>query len=173
MNPVRRIVVAQDKTNRSYVVKDRAAQDVDHFITGVAEAVSINLWSTEDSPARLHQNADPTEAGLPFLPAKHGTVFRICDIPPDSLFMHRLDDIELNGEKVTAEQRALQHPLMHKVDAVVYSIVLTGEVTLIVDTGRTIVAAGDVVVDCGSHHAWSNHTDAVCRIAFVLVDGER
>lgn len=170
---VRRVVIAQDNANRSYIVKDQSAQDVDHFITGVTEAVSINLWATDGKPAKLNTTTDPTEAGVPFVPAKHGTVFRICDIPPDSLYMHRLDEIALNGEEVTTEQRALQHPLMHKVDALVYSVVLAGEVTLVADTNKTIVNAGDVVVDCGSHHAWSNHTDTVCRMAFVLIDGER
>jgi hypothetical protein len=31
--------------------------------------------------------------------------------------------------------------------------------------------AGDVLVQCGTNHAWSNRSGAPCVIAFVLIDG--
>ena len=31
--------------------------------------------------------------------------------------------------------------------------------------------AGDVVVQRGTDHAWANRSDAVTKVAFVLVDG--
>ncbi|QLH42066.1 MAG: hypothetical protein HWD59_04600 [Coxiellaceae bacterium] len=63
--------------------------------------------------------------------------------------------------------------MMHQVDALSYAIVLFGEITLIADNNQTVLKAGDVVVDLGSHHAWSNHTDTICRMAFVLIDAKR
>ncbi len=32
--------------------------------------------------------------------------------------------------------------------------------------------AGDVVVQRGTDHAWANRSDAVTKVAFILVDGE-
>src|SRR5207244_1593652 len=103
------------KDNQSYIFEDAYPDNVDHFITGLEEAVSINLWATAETPAILGKPCDPTKSGLPFLPSEHGTVFRICDIPPDSSWLHRLDDILLNNKKISAKQKKMKHPLMHKV----------------------------------------------------------
>ncbi len=39
-------------------------------------------------------------------------------------------------------------------------------------TADVTLRAGDVVVQCGTNHAWSNRSDAPCVVAFVLIDGE-
>jgi hypothetical protein len=170
MKPVRRVVIAQDKENQSDIIEDSNAKDIDYFITGVKEAVSINLWATSKMPPTLEDVSDSTQSELPFLPSKNGTLLRICDIPPDSLYINRLDEILLNNQKISAEQKVLKHPLMHKVDCLIYAVVLDGEVTLILDKTQTILKAGDIIIDYGSHHAWSNHTNHVCRMLFVLLD---
>lgn len=173
MKQVRRVIIAQDKKDQSYVIEDDYAKDIQHFITGVEGAVSINLWATNDILPNLNDSSDLTKAGIPFLPSKNGTVFRICDIPPDSSYINRLDEILLNNEKISEEKKALKHPLMHKVEALSYAVVLEGEITLILDNNQTKLKAGDVIVDCGSHHAWSNQTNSVCRMVFVLIDATR
>lgn len=173
MKPVRRVVIAQNKENQSDIMEDSRAKDIDHFITGVKEAVSINLWATNKTPPTLEDISDPVKSGLSLLPSKNGTVLRICDIPPDSLYINRLDEILLNNQKISAEQKMLKHPLMHKVDCLIYAIVLEGEVTLILDKTQTKLKAGDVVIDYGSNHAWSNQTNSVCRMIFVLLDAIR
>jgi hypothetical protein len=33
--------------------------------------------------------------------------------------------------------------------------------------------AGDILIQRGTNHAWANRSDAVARIAFILVDGRR
>ena len=43
---------------------------------------------------------------------------------------------------------------------------------LILDHSEVTLHAGDVVVQRGTDHAWANRTDAVCRVAFILVGGE-
>ncbi len=35
-----------------------------------------------------------------------------------------------------------------------------------------LLKAGDVLVQCGTNHAWSNRSNAPCMVAFVLIDGE-
>lgn len=173
MKPVRRVVIAQNKDNQSDIVEDSHAKDIDHFITGVKGAVSINLWATSKTPPTLQDTSDLTKSRLPFLPSKNGTMFRICDIPPDSLYINRLDEILLNNQKISAEQKILKHPLMHQVDCLTYAVVLEGEVTLILDKTQTKLKAGDAIIDYGSNHAWSNHTNHVCRMIFILLDAIR
>jgi uncharacterized cupin superfamily protein len=47
--------------------------------------------------------------------------------------------------------------------------VLEGEITLLVDDGEATLKAGDVAVQRATSHAWSNRTDRVARVAFVLI----
>jgi quercetin dioxygenase-like cupin family protein len=65
------------------------------------------------------------------------------------------------------------HPLMHRTDTVDYGIVLSGEIYLVLDKQETLLKAGDVVVQRGTNHAWSNRSDKPCRMAFILVDGKQ
>ncbi len=172
IKPIRRVLVGQNKNKRSMIFEDQPAKDVDPYITGIEGAVSINLWATHESPIDLKNISDPTESGLPFLPPKRGTLFRICDIVPDDTYIHCLDEILLNGEKITTEQKAAKHPLMHQVDVLSYAIVLEGEVILILDDEETLLKAGDTVIDFGSHHAWSNRSNKICRMVFILIDAK-
>ena len=59
---------------------------------------------------------------------------------------------------------------MHRTESVDFGIVLAGECWLILDEGETHLQAGDVVVQRGTVHAWSNRSQAPCRMAFILVD---
>jgi hypothetical protein len=40
------------------------------------------------------------------------------------------------------------------------------------DVGETKMGPGDVLIQRGTNHAWSNRSDAPCRIAFILIDAE-
>jgi uncharacterized cupin superfamily protein len=62
---------------------------------------------------------------------------------------------------------------MHITDTVDYAIVLFGEIYAVLEDGETLMRAGDVLVQRGTNHAWSNRSGAVCRIAFILIDGQR
>ena len=65
-----------------------------------------------------------------------------------------------------------RHPGFHKTSSVDYAIVLSGEIYAMMDEGEVLLRAGDVLVQRGTHHAWSNRTDAPARLAFVLIDAE-
>lgn len=60
---------------------------------------------------------------------------------------------------------------MHRTETIDYGIVLEGEIVLIMDEGETTVRAGDIVIQRGTNHGWSNRSDRNCRIAFILIDG--
>ena len=61
---------------------------------------------------------------------------------------------------------------MHRTDTVDYAVVVHGELTLILDEEETTVRAGDIVIQRGTNHAWANRSTDVCRVAFILIDGE-
>ena len=51
------------------------------------------------------------------------------------------------------------------------SVVLDGEITLVLDDQDIVLKTGDVVVQRGNNHSWSNRSDKVCRMLYVLIDG--
>jgi len=60
----------------------------------------------------------------------------------------------------------------HKTNSVDYAVVLSGEIYALMDKGEVLLRAGDVLVQRGTNHAWSNRTDEPAYLAFVLVDAE-
>jgi mannose-6-phosphate isomerase-like protein (cupin superfamily) len=64
-----------------------------------------------------------------------------------------------------------RHPFMHKTNTVDYAIVIEGEIDMLMDETSVHLKQGDVLIQRGTNHAWSNRGSDVCRIAFVLIDG--
>ena len=48
---------------------------------------------------------------------------------------------------------------------------LDGHGLQVLDDSEVTLRAGDVVVQRGTDHAWANRSDAVTKVAFILVDG--
>jgi len=66
-----------------------------------------------------------------------------------------------------------QHPGAHATDTVDCAIVLSGEIYSVIDESETLLKAGDILIQCGTNHGWSNRSNDFARIAFVLIDGKR
>jgi quercetin dioxygenase-like cupin family protein len=60
---------------------------------------------------------------------------------------------------------------MHITETVDYAIVLFGQMTAILEKEETILNAGDVLIQRGTNHAWTNRSGKAARIAFILIDG--
>jgi quercetin dioxygenase-like cupin family protein len=78
----------------------------------------------------------------------------------------------LGNERAATFGKGGRHPLMHRTETIDYALVLSGEITMVLDDEDVLLKAGDVVVQCGTNHAWSNRSNAPCVVAFVLIDGE-
>jgi len=61
---------------------------------------------------------------------------------------------------------------MHRTETVDYAVVLSGEITMLLDHSEVELKAGDIVVQVGTNHAWSNRSGKPCRMLFVLIDGK-
>ncbi|MFD2967254.1 cupin domain-containing protein [Sphingobacterium bambusae] len=150
---VPRVVVTGNKGNRSFIANDSLAQDVkEHF----KDLVISDIWATDSMPVAIGQRAETLNTGFPQVP-KNGSYVRYVTIPPDR-------DL---GLEVPAGQK---HPLMHQTDTLDYIIILSGELYLILDEEETLLKPGDIVVQTGTNHAWSNRSDHPCVQLAILLD---
>ena len=76
-----------------------------------------------------------------------------------------------NASGSTFEKKG-RHPLMHRTETIDYAIILSGEITMLLDDTEVLLKAGDILIQCGTDHAWTNRSNAPCTVAFILIDGE-
>jgi hypothetical protein len=43
---------------------------------------------------------------------------------------------------------------------------------MLLDDTEVELRAGDILVQCGTNHAWVNRSKEPCTVAFILIDGE-
>jgi hypothetical protein len=89
-------------------------------------------------------------------PPASGSVFRIVEFPPD----REWDD----GTGVRSR-------MFHSTASLDYALVLSGSIWSVLDADERELTAGDVLIQRGTNHLWSNRSDEPCRIAFVLIGG--
>jgi quercetin dioxygenase-like cupin family protein len=58
---------------------------------------------------------------------------------------------------------------MHATDTIDYLVVLSGNVTLVLEEGEAALGPGDFVVDRGVLHGWRNDHDGPCKAAVVNI----
>ncbi len=173
--PTRRIVTGHDAEGRSVFIADGDATNVNVSDKGSGTAVT-ELWSTEATPASNAGNEDAGNVSFRLEPTPGGTRFRVVEYPPDSIRFGPGDDAgraarESRGGADVATDTA-RHPGMHRTASIDYAIVLSGEIYALMDEGETLMRPGDILVQRGTSHAWSNRTDTPARVAFVLVGAE-
>jgi quercetin dioxygenase-like cupin family protein len=71
-----------------------------------------------------------------------------------------------------AHDSASAQPGIHKTYTVDCIILLSGQVSLILDDGAIEIEPMDVVTQQGTNHAWVNHGDEPAVLAGVLIDAE-
>jgi hypothetical protein len=133
------------------------------------------LWETGATPASNAGDDDPTAGGVQRLPPpKNGSKFRMVEYPPDSQRVAALHGAshDAKSEGYVRDLANKRHPGFHKTATVDYAIVLSGEIYALMDEGEVLLKAGDVLIQRGTNHAWSNRTEQPCSIAFVLIDAE-
>lgn len=175
---IRRVVTGHDENGKSIVVSDSFAAAVR---TSPARPghYSTEIWRTCGAPAPVGNEPDPTTEPRQLKPPKHGTVIRVSEIPPESEAVRNFDAgaaktiFESMGQvDASTFREGGRHPLMHRTETIDYGIVLSGELTLILDDSEVQLKAGDMVIQRGTNHSWSNRSDKSCIIAFILVDGQ-
>ena len=174
--PTRRIVTGFDAAGRSCITEDGVSPAM-QFMPGREGYRNNNIWRTLGSPAPIAA-ADSVQEHRGVLPPPSGTVLRVIDIPPghpDPAEARRQTAAVFAAMFPDAHHEAghVRHPGMHTTDTIDYAILLQGELVAILEEGETLMRAGDILIQRGTHHAWANRSQDIARIAFILIDGER
>jgi len=175
---VRRVVTGHDEKGRAVIASDGVTPVVNY--SPLRPGYSSNeVWVTYATPAIIDQKGEPTDRPRSIEPPRQGTVCRVIEFGPEASWIgavaaQRAKAVfgSLGSPEASTGTEKPPHPLMHRTKTVDYGIVLSGEIYLVVDDGETLLKPGDVVVQLGTNHAWSNRSDKPCRMAFILIDGQ-
>jgi quercetin dioxygenase-like cupin family protein len=172
---IRRVVTGHDENGVATVIMDGEASCILQRPNRPGVTLT-NLWQSTRSPADMERHDDPVTGPLILHPPQNGSVFRIVQFDPED--PEQL--ATLDGKAAFAEMGAganivegARHPFMHRTDSLDYAVVLTGEIYMMMDEDEYLLKAGDVVIQQGTNHAWSNRGSEPCQIAFILIDAEQ
>lgn len=176
---VRRVVTGHDKHGKAVVISDGLAPTVRTNPLRPGH-VSVDLWKTMSSPVMLTSGEpDPTLGPKQIHPPAQGTIIRISEIAPETEAIRNLDSEKarevfkaMGNEGASTFGRGGRHPFMHRTETIDYAVVLAGEIVMLLDDQDVHLKAGDVVIQRGTNHAWSNRSNQPCRMLYVLIDGE-
>lgn len=175
---IRRVVTGHDDAGKAIILSDGYATAV-KTVPLWPGLVSTDIWKTNASPIVIGKaEPDPTLGPRSLHPAPQGTIFRISIVPPETDEILKLDANKAkevfkgvgNANASTLEHGA-RHPLMHRTETVDYAVVLEGEITLLLDDTEAHLKTGDVVIQRGTNHAWSNRSGKPVRMLYILMDG--
>jgi naringenin degradation protein FdeH len=162
----RRIVTGHDAEGKSMVLIDGPA-------TGAGA-----YWFTDGAPADNSKSDDAAQLVRKLEPPLGGSIFRFAMIPPENPNMTAAER-ERTTAQLFAQMDAAhcrtdtkRHPAMHKTRTIDYVVLLSGEVTMLLDKGEVDLKPFDVVVQRGTSHAWVNKGQEPALIAAVLVDAQ-
>jgi quercetin dioxygenase-like cupin family protein len=141
---IRRIVTGHDASGKAVVAIDGPATNTKHPDESV---VSTLMWVTDQAPSDVFAEGDAGERKLGTAPPPGGTRFAVLDFLPGN---------SLHGQ--------------HRSDTIDYVICTKGAIDMLLDDQVVHMEAGDIMIQRGTNHAWSNRGTEPAQIAVVLVD---
>ena len=169
---VRRVVTKLDSAGKAVVMFDNQVP----LVAGRSPNGTAEMWVTTKSPAQLSFVDDLAHTKIGIQPPRNGTVFKIIDFPPISAEIEKRPPDMLqkivDAENTPRKGHPPTHPYMHRTRSVDYAIILSGEIEMMLDDQTLKLKTGDVVVQQATNHAWINRSNAVARVAFVLLESE-
>ena len=139
---VRRVVTGHDKNGKARVIIDELS---DNVISRRAGQQSTVIWATDQTPPNLEALND-LSPDVKSTTVANGTVFRVSRFEPGVA------------------------PRNHRTTSMDYAVVLSGQIDMELDDGEVVnLRAGDVLVQRGTVHNWTNPGTEPCIIAFVLM----
>lgn len=139
---VRRVVTAHDADGKAVVRSDETMTNIKQLRSGNFNSLQ---WMTDESPADLSRNEDPSLRDIDIEPPESGSIFRLLELVP--------------GKKA----------YMHRTETIDYAIVLSGECDMLLDDSEVHLEAGDVLIQRATWHGWANRSNKPCQIAFILL----
>ena len=143
----RRVVTGNNAAGKSYLLSDIDIAE--------AELGNFNFWRT--SPG----GGPDITAPVPFFPPPDESIFRIFRLPPadPEMTVAQLSAIAegffAGVGSPDAKVDTSRHPLMHTTPTTDYIVLLSGEVSLLLDEGEPVpLKPFDAVVQRGTNHTW-------------------
>jgi hypothetical protein len=167
MPETRRVIVTQNNA----AGKSSVLEDVQLELYGVGV---YNFWQTfADRPPDDLSGRGPA---FKFFPDRGGTQFRLFTIPaadpsvtPDQVSA-MADEFFKHVAWPGARRDTRRHPFMHVTPTVDYILLLSGEISLVLDEGDPIpLKPFDAVVQRGTNHSWLNTGKATALLMAVMV----
>ncbi len=174
LKPVRRVVTGHDAAGRSVVMSDDALEGPENKDwPGLGMTI---LWTSSRTPA---DNNGPAQSDRRVaFPGPNGTSFEISQIPPESELAAMPEERRTRVLSVarrmkgTLESDRTREPRMHATQSVDYLVVLSGELTLLLDEGEVTLKPFDTVIQRGTNHAWINRGSEPALLVSVVVGAE-
>ena len=178
MGSVRRVVTGHDRNGKAIVLSDGPTPV--HSNPLRPGQVAHEIWKTSAMPIPIGRDEpDPVTGKRQLHPPPGGTMFRISEVPPETEAIRSMTPEQaresfraVGNEAASTYGRGGRHPLMHRTETVDYAVVLEGEITLLLDDADIKLSAGDVVIQRGTSHAWSNRSGKTVKMLYVLIDGD-
>ena len=173
---IRRVVTGNDTQGRSCVFYDGPAPNVNPGAISRGTCMT-DIWVYESVPAIISGTRDDGNLPFHFEPPPAGGHLRIVQSSgkPANYDPHKdpalkpLESTRLRADGVWDRGGAnLFSSPVHKSATVDYGILLRGERTLLLDRGNVVMEAGDVVVQLGNWHGWTN-INGGSLMAFVMM----
>ena len=179
IKPIRRVVTGNDAQGRSRVLFDSAAPNVNPGAVSRGTCMT-DVWVYHGSPAIISGERDDGNLPFHFEPPAAGGHLRIVQSParpadydlardPNAVPIHE-PRRRADGVMVRGGQNAFSAPI-HKSETLDYGILLAGERVLVLDSGEIVMNPGDVVVQLGNWHGWTNPRRG-SLMAFVMMGGK-
>jgi naringenin degradation protein FdeH len=168
MTDTRRVIVTENNAaGKSTVLKDK---QVERSGVGV-----FNFWQTFSS--RAPDDVSGQREEFKFFPDAGGTQFRLYTIPPEDRSENAVkinpDDFFKHVGWPGAHRDTTRHPLMHVTPTVDYILLLSGEISLLLEEGDPIpLKPFDAVVQRGTNHWWLNTGKTTALMIAVMVGQE-
>jgi len=172
----RRIVTIDREPGKSSLVGDGPAPDVrtDPARPGYACA---RLWVIDSAPAKIVFETLHLPHALE--PPARGSVCRVVTFPPDDGWKGKVGAAQvkayfgaMGSPGASTYSPLAPHPYMQKTRTLDFCIVLEGEIVLVLDTQEVALKAGEIVVQRGTNHAWSNRSTRPAVVAVMSHDGK-
>jgi hypothetical protein len=142
----RRLVTGRNVEGKSVMVDDSRIEE--------GSLGNFNLWFTR--PGRKEGAEE-----IPFFPEPSGTIFRVVRLPPPDQQMTAGQLAQLVAEFFSGvgcsecKVDTTRHPFMHVTPTTDYIMLLSGAVSLLLDTGEPIpLKPFDTLVQRATNHAW-------------------
>ncbi len=166
---IRRVVTTHNAAGKSVVASDQkvALQGPPGLDQGAAM-----LWAAHATPSNA---GEPKPAGIMF-PEAGETAFFLIQHPPAADLENLPPELYAAATSSPADHvpglvkgDTSRHFAMHRSDTVDYGIVISGQISMILDDGEVTLHPGDTYVLRGGAHAWSNKGDVPALVASVVV----